>query len=99
MIRKCFIEDLQGHRWCFKPLVYTDGVEVIDTLGEFSAFEITKDVADVLAEQLSLLQQYQNDDRNQLLLPNLILDFVKENKDIDKDIIVAIIENITYGMD
>lgn len=97
-IKECFIKKFQGHRWCFKKQEYGDKFDMIDTLGEFPTMEVSSDVAELLAKQLNSLQQYQNRDKENLLLPNLLLDFVRENADIDKDIIIALIDKMDILM-
>lgn len=97
-IKECFIKEFQGHRWCFKKHKYDDKFDMIDTLGKFPTMEISSDMAEILAEQLNLLQQYQNKDKENLLLPNLLLDFVRENADVDKDIIIALIDKMDILM-
>jgi len=93
-IKECFVKEFQGHRWCFKKQEYCDKFDMIDTLGEFPTMELPSDVAELLAKQLNFLQQYQNRDKKNLLLPNLLLDFVRENTDVDKDIIIALIDKM-----
>lgn len=97
-MKECFVDAFQGMRWCFR--IQKDDpnkVNMEDTLGQFKDVEMSVSMAEVLSQQLGLLQQYQDSDRKQLLLPNLLLDFIRENKDVDKDVIIALIENITYG--
>lgn len=94
MIKQCFVKEYQGHRWLFKQHKYDDNYDMVDEQGEFSAIELEPHTAELLANQLNILQKYQTDDQQHLLLVNLILDFVKENKDVDKDIIIAVINNV-----
>lgn len=91
-IKECFVEEYQGHRWCFE--VKRGKAYMTDTLGIFPTVEMPPDVAKTLAKQLGALQKYQEKDRKNLLLPNLLLDFAKENKDIDKDVIIALINKM-----
>lgn len=97
-IKECFVKEFQGHRWCFKKHKYDDKFDMIDVLGEFPTMEISSDMAELLSKQLNLLQQYQNKDKENLLLPNLLLDFVRENADVDKDIIIALIDKMDILM-
>ncbi len=94
MIKRCFLDAFQGHRWCFKAHTYDEDFDMIDTRSEFPPITISRDMAEILSQQLGDLQQYQNNDREMLLIPKLLLDFVKENKDIDKDIIITLINKI-----
>ena len=94
MIRECYLEHFQGHRWVFEQQVYTDKTTMSDTQGEFPVVELPSDMGELLAKQLGMLQEYQNDDRQHLLLVNCILNFVKENTDVDKDIIIELIRNL-----
>ena len=94
MIRDCFIKEFQGHRWGFERQVYQDKVNMFDTQEEFPTVELPPEMAELLAKQLGMLQKYQNDDREHLLLLNCILDFVKENTDVDKDITIALINKL-----
>lgn len=94
MNKKYFDDEFQGHRWCFRKHTYDDKFDMIDTLGKFPTIEMVEDMAMILAEQLNILQVCQNNDKQDLLVPNLLLNFVRENKDIDKDIIIALIEKL-----
>lgn len=95
-IRDCYAEHFQGHRWMFEKQVYTDKATMQDTQGEFPIVELPSDMAELLSQQLGMLQGYQNDDRKHLLLVNLLLEFIKENKDVDKDVMIALINNLDY---
>ena len=94
MIRQCLVKEYQGHRWLFRKHQYNDNYDMEDTLKELPTIELTAPMAKLLADQLGILQNYQNDDQRHLLHFNLILDFIKENKDIDKDIMIAFINNL-----
>ncbi len=94
MIRQCFVKEYQGHRWLFRQHKYDDNYDMVDEQGEFPTIELEPHTAELLANQLNILQKYQRDDQQHLLLVNLILNFVKENKDVDKDIIIAVINNV-----
>lgn len=98
MIKECFVKELQGHRWCFRKHTYDDKFDMIDTFGELSTIEMTEEMAEVLSRQLNSLQSYQNSDIENLKVPNLLLDFVRENKDVDKDIIIALIDKLDIVM-
>ena len=92
-IEQCFVEAYQGHRWMFKGLY--DGTYVMeDTCEEFPSMQMSEDQAEILSNQLGMLQLYQNEDQKNMLKLNFILNYVRENKDIDKEIIIALIENI-----
>ena len=94
MIRQCFVKEYQGHRWIFRQHKYDKNYDMEDTLGEFPTIELNEAMAKLLADQLGILQNYQNDDQKHLLHFNLILDFIKENTDVDKEVMVSFINNL-----
>ena len=95
MNKKYFVDELQGHRWLFKAQNNNTGkFDMVDTQQVFPDMEMSEDMAMIMAEQFNFLQEYQNDDKQDLLVPTLLLDFVRENKDIDKDIIIALINKM-----
>ena len=82
-----------GHRFRFN--VHGNGTAVMeDEQEEFQPVPMDKDCAYILAKMLNDQQEYRRRDKENLIILHSILDFIKENKDIDKDIMLALINNI-----
>ena len=80
-----------SERFVFCRNNYTGKMELKDCSNHFSPVELTDELAKVLSkilyEHYSLVKEKESD----LFELNNLVDFVKENSDLDKDVLIALI--------
>ena len=76
--------------FCDKP----EGAQMIDTLEHFSPVTLNKELAKLLSQILWEHIQFVHEKEEGIFELNNLKDFVKENADLDKDILIALINKV-----
>ena len=82
-----------GYRFCFKKYEYDDKFEMIDVLGILPTIRIPTEHAEVLSKMLAEQHRLRIDKTNQFAKLHALLDLVKQESEIDKDVLIACINN------
>lgn len=82
-----------GYRFCFKKHSYDDKFEMIDKLGILHTIIIPCEHAEVLSTMLAEQHRLRIDKTNQFAKLHALLDLVKQESEIDKDVLIACINN------
>ena len=80
-----------SERFVFCRNKYTDNMEMVDILEYFQPLTLSDELADVLSRILWEHIQFVNEKNKGLFELNNLRDFVKENNDLDNDILIALI--------
>ena len=82
-----------GWRFCFKKHRYDDNYDLVDELGILPTIEIPDGHAQVLCKMLAEQHRLRIDKTNQFAKLHALLDLVKQESEIDKDGLIACINN------
>lgn len=82
-----------SERFIFCRNKYTDDMQMVDTLEHFSPVTLSDELADLLSQILWEHIQFVNEKNNGVFELNNLRDFVKENNDLDNDILIALMNN------
>lgn len=82
-----------GWRFCFKEHRYDDQCEMVDDLGILPTIRIPKEHGKVLSKMLAEQHRLRIDKTNQFAKLHALLDLVKQESEIDKDVLIACINN------
>lgn len=80
-----------SERFVFCRNKYTDNMEMVDILEYFQPLTLSDELADLLSRILWEHIQFVNEKNKGLFELNNLRDFVKENNDLDNDILIALI--------
>lgn len=80
-------------RFIFCRNEYTDNMQMVDTLEHFSPVTLTDELAEVLSQILWEHTQFVNEKEKKIFDLNILKDFIKENNDLDNDILIALIKS------
>ena len=80
-----------SERFVFCRNKYTDNMEMVDILEYFQPLTLSDELADLLSRILWEHIQFVNEKNNGVFELNKLRDFVKENNDLDNDILIALI--------
>ena len=78
-------------RFVFCRNKYTGNMQITDLLEHFEPVELSDELAEVLSQILWEHTQLVNEKKKGLFDLNNLRDFVKKNNDLDKEIIIALI--------
>ena len=78
-------------RFVFCRNKYTGNMEIKDLLEHFEPVELSDELAEVLSQIVWEHTQLVNEKKKGLFELNNLRDFVKKNNDLDKEIIIALI--------
>lgn len=88
MIEKRFSD---SERFIFYRNEYTGNMELRDIFEHFTPVELSDELAEVLSQILWEHVQFVNEKKKGLFDLNNLRDFVKKNNDLDKEILIALI--------
>lgn len=71
-----------------------DYMQMVDRLEHFAPVTLTDELAEVLSKILWEHYQFVNEKEKGLFVLNNLRDFVNENSDLDKDVLIALIKMI-----
>lgn len=80
-----------SERFIFCRNTYTDVMQMVDTLEHFAPVTMNDELAELLSQILWEHIQFVNEKKKGLIKLNNLRDFVKENDDLDNDILIALI--------
>ena len=72
-----------------------DYMQMVDRLEHFAPVTLTDELAEVLSQILWEHYQFVNEKEKGLFVLNNLRDFVNENSDLDKDVLIALIKENT----
>lgn len=81
-----------SERFVFCRNEYTDNMEMVDKLEEFMPVNLSDELAIVLSQILWEHTQFVDEKNKGLFILNNLRDFVKQNSDLDKDVLIALIK-------
>lgn len=88
MIEKRFAN---SERFIFCRNEYTDNMQMVDKLEHFTPVTLSNELAEVLSQILWEHCQFVDEKEKGLFVLNNLRDFVKENSDLDNDVLIALI--------
>lgn len=88
MTEKRFID---SRRFIFCRSEFTGNMQIVDTLDYFESVDISDELAEVLSQILWEHIQFVDEKKKGLFELNNLRDFVKENSDLDVELLVALI--------
>lgn len=71
---------------------YNDNIQMVDKLKHFTPITLSDELAEVLSQILWEHYQFVNEKEKGLFVLNNLRDFVNENSDLDKDVLIALIK-------
>ena len=81
-----------SERFVFCRNKYTNNMQMVDTLEHFTPVTLSDELAKVLSQILWEHIQFVNEKKKGLFELNNLKDFIKENSDLDKDVLIALIK-------
>lgn len=84
-----------SERFIFCRNEFTDNMQMVDRLEHFAPVILTDELAKVLSQILWEHYQFVNEKEKGLFVLNNLRDFVNENSDLDKDVLIALIRENT----
>lgn len=70
-----------------------ENMYLVDTLKHFLPVKLTDELADILSEILWEHYQFVKEKENGLFKLNNLSDFIRDNSDLDNDILITILQN------
>ena len=81
-----------SERFVFCRNEHTGNMQIVDKLEHFAPVILSDELAGVLSQILWEHYQFVNEKEKGLFVLNNLRDFVNENSDLDKDILIALIK-------
>lgn len=81
-----------SERFVFCKNKYTDNMQMVDKLEHFTPVTLSDELAEVLSQILWEHYQFVDEKNKGLFVLNNLRDFVNENSDLDKDVLIALIK-------
>ena len=81
-----------SERFVFCRNKYTDNMQMVDELEYFTPVTLSDELAKVLSQILWEHYQFVNEKEKGLFVLNNLRDFVNENSDLDKDVLITLIK-------
>lgn len=84
-----------SERFVFCRDEYTGNMQMVDKLEHFTPVTLSNELGEVLSRILWEHYQFVNEKEKGLFVLNNLRDFVNENSDLDKDVLIALIKENT----
>lgn len=84
-----------SERFVFCRNKYADNMQMVDKLEHFTPVTLSDELAELLSQILWEHYQFVNEKEKGLFVLNNLRDFVNENSDLDKDVLIALIKENT----
>lgn len=81
-----------SERFVFCRNEFTNYMQMVDKLEHFTPVTLSNELAEVLSQILWEHCQFVNEKEKGLFVLNNLRDFVNENSDLDKDVLIALIK-------
>ena len=82
-----------SNRFMFCRSKFTGNMQIVDTLNLFESVDLSDELAEVLSQILYEHIQFVDEKKKGLFELNNLRDFVKENSDLDVELLVALINS------